>query len=74
MFCDCCGDLVVAAKPLIVVYPAKNKKTIDEMMELLQQFGFDVLPILICPQCWDKNFKGSRKKLVASMMRILKDE
>ena len=75
MFCDDCGDIVAAAKPIIVVYPSnKSKKATNDLMELLQQYGYDVLEILVCPECWDKHFKGSRKKQVASMLRILKDE
>jgi len=75
MWCDDCGDVVTAAKPIMVAYPSgKSKKAIDDLVELLQQYGYDVLQILVCPQCWDENFKGSRKRQVASMLRILKDE
>jgi len=75
MFCDDCGDQTVAAKPLLVVYPSgKQKKAFDDIIELLQRYGYDVLPINICPECWDKNFKDSRKRQVASMLRILKEE
>jgi len=75
MWCDDCGDIVSVAKPLIVVYPSgKSKKAISDLMEMLQQYGYDVLEILICPDCWDRNFKYSRKQQVASMLRILKDE
>jgi hypothetical protein len=74
VWCDDCGDIVTVAKPIIVVYPnGKTKKAVDDLIELLQKYGYDVLEILICPECWDKNFKGSRKKFVASMLRILKE-
>jgi len=75
MWCDDCGDIVTAAKPIIVAYPSgKTKKATDDLIELLQKYGYEVLQILVCPDCWDKHFKGSRKKQVASMLRILKDE
>jgi len=75
VFCDDCGDIVTIAKPLIVAYPSgKNKKAVEDLITLLQQYGFEVLQILVCPDCWDKNFEGSRKRQVASMLRILKDE
>ena len=75
VFCDDCGDIVSAAKPFIVAYPSnKNKKAIESLIEMLQQYGFEVLEILICLECWDKNFKNSRKHQVAAMLRILKEE
>jgi len=75
MWCDDCGDVVTVAKPIIVAYPnGKSKKAIKDLIELLQQLGFDVLEILVCPDCWDKHFKYSRKKQVASMIRILTEE
>jgi hypothetical protein len=75
MWCDDCGDIVTISKPIIVAYPnGKQKKITKDLIELLQEYGFDVLEILVCPDCWDKHFKDSRKKQVASMLRILKDE
>ena len=75
MFCDDCGDIVTAAKPIIVAYPSgKTKKAVEDLITLLQQYGFEVLEILICPECWDKNFKNSRKHIVAQMLKILKEE
>jgi len=75
MWCDDCGDIVTAAKPIIVAYPSgKTKKATKDLIELAQKFGFDVLEILICPQCWEEHFKDSRKKQVASMIRILTEE
>jgi len=75
VFCDDCGDLVTAAKPIIVVYPSgKTKKAVEDLITLLQQYGFEVLEILICPDCWDKNFRNSRKRKVAQMLKILKEE
>ena len=75
MWCDDCGDMVVAAKPLLVIYPSgKTKKATKDLIELAQKIGFDVLEILICPQCWKEHFKDSRKKQVASMIRILTEE
>lgn len=75
MWCDDCGDVVSVAKPLLVVYPSgKSKKAISDLIEMLQQYGYDVLEILICVDCWNKHFKDSRKQQVASMLRILLDE
>jgi len=75
MWCDDCGDIVTIAKPLIVAYPSnKNKKATADLIELLQKFGYEVIEILVCPDCWDKRYKNSRKLQVASMLRILKDE
>ena len=75
MWCDDCGDQVTVAKPIIVAYPSgKTKKATDELIELLQKYGYDVLEILVCSQCWNENFKDSRKQRIASMLRILKDE
>jgi methylmalonyl-CoA mutase cobalamin-binding subunit len=75
MFCDDCGDIVLAARPIIVAYlDNKRKRATKDLIELLQQYGYEVLEILICPDCWDKRYKNSRKRQVASMLRILKDE
>jgi len=75
VFCDDCGDIVAIAKPLIVAYPSnKNKKTTADLIELLQKFGYEVIEILVCPDCWDKRYKNSRKHMVAQMLKILKEE
>jgi len=75
LWCDDCGDIVTIAKPLIVAYPSnKNKKATSDLIEMLQRYGYKVLEILICPECWDKNFKNSRKHKVAQMLKILKEE
>ncbi|MCZ2845626.1 MAG: hypothetical protein O2U61_03895 [Candidatus Bathyarchaeota archaeon] len=58
MFCDDCGDIVKAVKPIKIMFP-----------------GGEVLEILICLECWWKNFEGKSRKLqVARMLQILKDE
>jgi chitinase len=75
VWCDDCGDIVAISKPIIIAYPnGKSKKAIKDLVELIQGYGFDVLEILVCLDCWNKNFKDSRKKQVASMLRILKDK
>lgn len=76
MFCDDCGDMTKVARPLIVIYPnnKKTKKATRDLIELAQRYGYDVLEILICPQCWRERFKDSRKRQVASMIRILTEE
>jgi len=75
MWCDDCGDIVIAAKPLLVIYPSgRTKKATKDLIELVQRYSYDVLEILVCPDCWDKHFKNSRKRQVASMMRILTEE
>jgi len=75
IFCDDCGDLVTTAKPIIVVYPSgKTKKANDDLIELLQKYGYDVLEILICPECWTKISKEVGKKLVKIRMGIICSE
>jgi hypothetical protein len=38
MWCDDCGDIITAAKPIIVVYPSgKTKKATDDLIKLLQK-------------------------------------
>lgn len=75
MFCDNCGDLVTAAKVILVAYPSgKTKKATDDLMKLLQQYNYEVLQVQICPECWDEDFEGSRKKQVAAMLCVLKDD
>jgi RNase P subunit RPR2 len=58
MFCDCCGDLVVAAKPIKIIFPDNSK--------------LEILICLEC--WWEKFEGKSRKLQVARILKILLDE
>jgi RNase P subunit RPR2 len=58
MFCDCCGDIVVAAKPIKIEFPDGST--------------LKILICLEC--WWDHFEGKSRKLKVARILKILLDE
>jgi hypothetical protein len=58
MFCDCCGDIVLAVKPITIKFPDGST--------------LEIIVCLEC--WWKHFEGKSRKLKVAAMLRILKDE
>jgi len=58
MFCDDCGDIVVATKPIRIIFPDGSR--------------LEILICLEC--WWENWEGKSRKLMVARMLKILKDE